>query len=212
MPTQLDGRHETPLFVAVYKGFYKAVRHLCESSEAAVEALGISNKNGDAYLHVAIQRELDLDFLEYLIGKISKIKLSKKGDGGNTVLHLAVEWERCKPLQINLVCRLVESSKGLLEVKNNEDLSPIQHHLMTRRRSDPNKREPGSSSISSRSKRPGLRDDVQKPSATKYSYDSKSRGSIEQMKTNSDSSRRKRTVPKGSIADAKRSCAGRTRI
>lgn len=220
-PNVRDDRGETPLFIAVYKQLYTAVRYMCEKSEVAVKSLWIQNKNHDTCLHIAIQKEMELDFINYLIERIKPEELLKQGERMNpnellklgnkinTPLHLAVEWEKCKPSQINLVQRLVEWEPKQLGMKNGEGLSPFQHHLMTRRRSDPNKREVANSKPEpKRFKRPDVKDEVMKPMKPmrpvdlKTSYESKSRGGWDQARISSESKRR-RSTPKGSIADAK---------
>jgi hypothetical protein len=200
IPTWKDDRHETVMYASVHKQLRQLVKYLCAKSEAAVEALGIPKSNGDTCLHIAIRKEIDSGFVNYLIDKVNRSILLQKGEGGNTPLHLAVEWERCKPGQVGLVTRLVESCPAALEIKNNDGLSPFQHHLTTRRKSDPNKSSAMTSVDPKRSKRAGLKENYSK--AIESSYNNMGRASPEMVK-NKYENRRRRHGTKVSIADAK---------
>jgi hypothetical protein len=123
---------ETTLHRATYHGYCEAVEFLCEISAFAVQALGTANTFLNTCLHIAIQKELKLDFLKKVIDLTGKATVDAAGRDKNTPLHLAVDFKRCKPGQKALVEHLLSWS-GKALTKNNEDkLAPLQYLIKTR--------------------------------------------------------------------------------
>jgi ankyrin repeat protein len=167
--------NETALHLAVKNQHrYDLVRCLCSEvpSDIVQKAIAVQNIYGETCIHMAIVED-DLDIAEELIAVAdpSTFALKRKddfngkafpaGNGGNTPLHDAVDYELCvcqsgascphEPIcedfseaerrskeQMNQVLRIIRSlvtkNNKALTIKNAADESPYLYHLATRKK------------------------------------------------------------------------------
>lgn len=142
LPGRVDEEFRTALYTAAQREQSKVVIYLCENVKSDPEWLGIPKRNGDTCIHIAIQKNLACT--EYLIRKVmGKGKsvadeiLNMKGEGGNTPLHIAVEYERCSANQEKIVELLLEASSAALSTENTgktskSSFSPVRYHQETK--------------------------------------------------------------------------------
>ena len=130
-----DSAGQTPLFQSVQGEHEEIVRFIFEnvSAEKVMVALRKSSKTEGNCLHIAIKE--DLPFLNDILTRIGQDEevFNQIDEDGNTPLHVAVDYTRCKPGQFDLVKRLVKSSRATLAITNkNGQLPPLRYHIHTR--------------------------------------------------------------------------------
>ncbi|KAL9636665.1 MAG: hypothetical protein Q9164_002684 [Protoblastenia rupestris] len=144
LPTEVNGENKTALHFALLHHKSKVAMHLCENVTLGVDWIGISKDKHDTCLHIALKRNLDCAV--HLIRKIraagpaaAKI-LRKKGEDGHTALHIASEYERCNPSQVEIV-RLLLEGPDAQDIENDVraadksekgGLSPLRYHEHTK--------------------------------------------------------------------------------
>jgi hypothetical protein len=135
LPERVDDYDQTALFISVKEENSEAVRFFCKAlpPEVMKEVFRKSSKYKGNCLHVAIKENLPFlyDLLEK-VGKDEEVSL-KEDEDGNTPLHIAVEYPRCKGSQFNLVQRLVEASNASLAKPTKAGLPPLRYYIETRK-------------------------------------------------------------------------------
>lgn len=90
-------------------------------------------------LHVAINHNLKPESIKSIIENVSEKTFRMQDHKGRTPLHLAVDYEKCSPPQVDIVSHLLRfGSPHALTVKMKKDSmgpprSAYQHHEMTRK-------------------------------------------------------------------------------
>lgn len=91
------------------------------------------HSNKQLYLHIAIKKKLK--YFQQLVQKADGKTLALRDVKGNTILHLAVEWKRCRKDQLSVIEEIVaKSDKEVHENSadfNRAGKSPYLHHNKT---------------------------------------------------------------------------------
>ncbi|THV53899.1 hypothetical protein BGAL_0039g00110 [Botrytis galanthina] len=138
-----DNARSTPLHDAIKNKKGDLVDCICQarSPEYIDEILSIKNDRKKNCLHVAVENEVP--FLLSLVEQAGSKTLSARDEEGNTPLHLAVEYRRCKPNQLRVIQEIIrkcdsemQDRKGLDKssenpMYNNAKMSPYSHHVFT---------------------------------------------------------------------------------
>lgn len=166
----------TPLRRAIRARLYSLVSDMCNyaGSEALNKALKQQDHSKNNCLHEAMlmKGRNDTKIAAKLISCVSEPEtLLAQNRADNTPLHIAVEWERCTELQLDIVRGLIKACDSALDVnvcsKGKDKLSVYRYHEKTRREaktrsgnSESNSsHKPGvETANSSHSARSGLRD------------------------------------------------------
>lgn len=135
LPLRKMSGGRTAAFIAMENNKTSIVKFLCEESCEAVISLGMPGVDGKTCLHLALEN--NRDNVEYLVQKMVSEKiitdaLATQDRDGDTPLHIAVDYKRCRPAQIDLVESLVRCSDAALEIKNSRGFVPLTHHQATR--------------------------------------------------------------------------------
>lgn len=160
-----DSSGYTPLHWAIYRKKRSMVKWICGACDNIDEVLKIcGTKLKRNCIHLAIEHaKSGTDkTARGLVDLASAETLAAKDEEGNTPLHLAVEYERCKRGQIVLVEAIVEKADYLIRKQPGGDFnnapalkSPYLHHLYTTEAAE-RAREEADATITSKpvSKRP----------------------------------------------------------
>ncbi|KAF7880798.1 uncharacterized protein EAF02_006689 [Botrytis sinoallii] len=164
-----DNAGSTPLHDAIKNKKGDLVDCICQarSPEYIDEILSIKNYRKKNCLHVAVENEVP--FLLSLVEQAGPKTLSARDEKGNTPLHLAVEYRRCKPNQLQVIQKIIkkcdiemQETEGLDKFSenpmyNNVKMSPYSYHVFTalnyQREKAKKARDNGSSSISGHDKK-----------------------------------------------------------
>ncbi|KAK3309898.1 uncharacterized protein B0T15DRAFT_17432 [Chaetomium strumarium] len=131
----IDNAGRRPLTLAIEERKELFIETVLESSYDGKDLqrnLRMSASSTGNGIHVAINAGLSPRLTVALINQLSDDVLSQRDGAGCTPLHRAVEYERCKEGQIEIVRALLERGDSALDEKTNENLSVYQHHLSTR--------------------------------------------------------------------------------
>ncbi|KAL7824067.1 hypothetical protein V8C26DRAFT_384764 [Trichoderma gracile] len=128
-----DRSGHTPLFLAIEAKKEKMVQWMCDSHPKISDILGISSNDKDKMncLHIGVDKRVK--FLDLLIDKAEPATLAAKDGDGNTPLHLAVEYKKCKKEQLDIIQKIIAKSDAAVQRTengdfNNDGLSPYLHH------------------------------------------------------------------------------------
>ncbi|PNP43868.1 hypothetical protein TGAMA5MH_04151 [Trichoderma gamsii] len=129
----LDRSGHTPLFLAIEAKKEKMVQWMCDSHPNISAILAITSNDKDKMncLHIGIDKRVK--FLDLLIEKADPETLAAKDGDGNTPLHLAVEYKKCKREQLDIIQKIIAKSDIVVQHNENGDfndngLSPYLHH------------------------------------------------------------------------------------
>ncbi|KAL6878819.1 hypothetical protein J3F83DRAFT_724010 [Trichoderma novae-zelandiae] len=128
-----DRSGHTPLFLAIEAKKEKMVQWMCESHRKISDILDMSSNDKDKMncIHIGIDKRVK--FLDLLIDKAEPATLAAKDGDGNTPLHLAVEYKKCKKEQLDIIQSIIAKSDAAVQRSpngdfNNDGLSPYLHH------------------------------------------------------------------------------------
>lgn len=129
-----DRSGHTPLFLAIEAKKEKMVQWMCDSHPNISAILAISSNDKDKMncLHIGIDKRVK--FLDLLIDRAEPETLAAKDGDGNTALHLAVEYKKCKKEQLDIIQKIIAKSDAAVQRSsedgdfNNDGLSPYLHH------------------------------------------------------------------------------------
>lgn len=131
--SSLDRSGHTPLFLAIEAKKEKMVQWMCESHANIGAILAITSNDKDKMncLHIGIDKKVK--FLDLLIEKADPETLAAKDGDGNTPLHLAVEYKKCKKEQLDIIQKIIAKSDIVVQHNENGDfndngLSPYLYH------------------------------------------------------------------------------------
>jgi len=131
-----DNNGKTALLLAIEHKREKMVKWICEAaSEERISAiLGITNDIKENCLHMAVRNRLK--YTRQLIQRVSPQTLVAKNKDGNTPLHLAVEYRRCRKDQWLTIEDITARSDYLVKEHpeidfNKNGHSPYLHHKKT---------------------------------------------------------------------------------
>ncbi|KAK2595809.1 hypothetical protein QQS21_006573 [Conoideocrella luteorostrata] len=140
-----DKSGNTPLLLAIDTRKEKMVQWMCSAHPSISTILSIANNDKMNCLHVGVERKVK--FLELLVNRADPATLASKDADGNTPLHLAVEYKRCREGQLSLVELIVAKSdsvalNGSLGGDfNDAGLSPYLHHKDSVRKAENKERD-----------------------------------------------------------------------
>lgn len=129
-----DKSGHTPLFLAIEAKKEKMVQWMCDSHPKISTILAIASNDKDKMncLHIGIDKRVK--FLDLLIDRADPETLAAKDADGNTPLHLAVEYKKCKKEQLDIIQKIISKSDIAVQNSsrngdfNNDGLSPYLHH------------------------------------------------------------------------------------
>ncbi|KAL7942118.1 hypothetical protein V8C42DRAFT_332619 [Trichoderma barbatum] len=129
-----DRSGHTPLFLAIEAKKEKMVQWMCDSHPNISAILAISSNDKDKMncLHIGIDKRVK--FLDLLIDRAEPETLAAKDGDGNTALHLAVEYKKCKKEQLDIIQKIITKSDVAVQHSsevgdfNNDGLSPYLYH------------------------------------------------------------------------------------
>lgn len=149
----LDKDRYTPLTLALTKENYMFVRATCinvspRTQESIKEALrseceGQETERATTCLHEAISWGQHYELVKVIIGFTPEAMFSVRDAKGRTPLHLAVEYDRCSPAQVDLIKELLLKGPAAMNVRvsNQYDSSTVyQYHEKTRREAEDRRR------------------------------------------------------------------------
>lgn len=155
----LDTSNQTPLSAAIVsrnevfvhaclKVFNKKGSEIRAALEAAECVEQDDDKGVDTCLHMAINANLKPELIKGIIENVSERTFCVRDRKGCTPLHLAVDYEKCSPSQVEIVSHLLRFGPHALVVKMKKDSmgpprSAFQHHEITRKlfeRNNPGKK------------------------------------------------------------------------
>lgn len=125
--------YHTSLFLAIEAKKKEMVQWMCSAHPDISTILSITGSRGMNCLHAGINKRVR--FLGLLIDKAHPVSLAAKDTEGNTPLHLAVEYKKCKRDQLDVVKKMVDKGDcavlagGPSNDFNNDGLSPYLHHI-----------------------------------------------------------------------------------
>lgn len=124
-----DRNGKTPLYQAIDLRKEKMVQWMCEA-HPSINTILSRESNKQHYLHFAIKRKLK--YFEHMVKMADAKTLALQDAKGNTLLHLAVEYKRCRQHQLYIVRDIV--ARGGEEAQcdfNGDGNSPYLHHRKT---------------------------------------------------------------------------------
>ncbi|KAL8349788.1 hypothetical protein RB598_005242 [Gaeumannomyces tritici] len=135
----VDRDNSTPLYLAIAESNVVFINVVLERARNVDGLLSTMRDSKGNCIHAAIRHDLahqNLEVMLQLIDKASETTLcAKDRDNNCTPLHLAVEYARCKPPQLDVVRKLIaKGGKALDEVTMPDGLSVYQYHVHTRSR------------------------------------------------------------------------------
>ncbi|KAF4451630.1 hypothetical protein F53441_5486 [Fusarium austroafricanum] len=122
----------TSLFLAIEARKKEMVQWMCDARPDINRVLALTGSQKMNCLHAGINKRVK--FLSYLIDKADPKTLTAKDEDGNTPLHLAVEYKRCKRDQLDCIKNIVEKADSEVLASgpsgdfNNSELSPYLYH------------------------------------------------------------------------------------
>ncbi|KAK4241524.1 hypothetical protein C8A03DRAFT_30246 [Achaetomium macrosporum] len=131
----LDDARRHPLLLAIELNKELFIETLLESSYDGIELeriLRMETSDVGNGIHAAINAGLSPGLTVALINKVSDDVLSQKDGAGCTPLHRAVEYERCREGQVDVVRALLDRGDSALDERTKEKLSVYQYHFSTR--------------------------------------------------------------------------------
>ncbi|KAM0254704.1 hypothetical protein ACHAQJ_006485 [Trichoderma viride] len=142
-----DRSGHTPLFLGIESKKEKMVQWMCESHPNISVILAIASNDKDKMncLHIGIDKRVK--FLDLLIEKADPASLAAKDGDGNTSLHLAVEYKKCKKEQLDIIQKIIAKSDIAVQHSfrngdfNNNGLSPYLHHKESVRKAQSKEKE-----------------------------------------------------------------------
>jgi hypothetical protein len=144
--SSLDRSGHTPLFLAIEAKKEKMVQWMCDSHPNISAILAITSNDKDKMncLHIGIDKRVK--FLDLLIEKADPDTLAAKDGDGNTPLHLAVEYKKCKREQLDIIQKIIAKSDIVVQHNQNGDfndngLSPYLHHKENVRKAQAREKE-----------------------------------------------------------------------
>jgi hypothetical protein len=158
----IDNAGRRPLTLAIEEKKELFIETVLESSYDAKDLQRILRMSASSMgngIHAAINAGLSPRLTVALINKVSDDVLCQKDGAGCTPLHRAVEYERCREGQIEVVRALLDCGDLALDEKTNENLSVYQHHFSTRP-ADENTNTAGIAGNSQLSQRNGAKKEV----------------------------------------------------
>ena len=142
LPSFRDEDDKTMLHTVVLREQSEVARYLCDKVICDSNVLGLAQKDGDTCLHIAVKK--DLPCAESMIKQImsegqntSQKILNIRGAGGNTPLHIAVDYKRCRAGHDDFVRLLLDASESAIAIENEQGdlpkgsktrLSPLRYH------------------------------------------------------------------------------------
>lgn len=135
-----DRSGHTPLFLAIEAKKEKMVQWMCDSHPHISAILAISSNDKDKMNCVHIGIDKRVKFLDLLIDKAEPETLASKDGDGNTALHLAVEYKKCKKEQLDIIQKIIAKSDIAVQHSsrtgdfNHDGLSPYLYHKETVRK------------------------------------------------------------------------------
>ncbi|GAW25747.1 putative thermostable alkaline protease [Rosellinia necatrix] len=126
---------ETLLHEAARNNHKGLILYIClQRPEQGKAGLEEKSYNGLTCLHIAAQRQNpDPDLMTLLLAQVGNSGAMIKGTGGNTLLHVAVDIQRCHPGQERVVEILLSAAKDAITEKNDQGLTPLRHHHNTKK-------------------------------------------------------------------------------
>ncbi|GAB1316999.1 hypothetical protein MFIFM68171_07209 [Madurella fahalii] len=125
-----DGK--TPLYQAIDLKKEKMVEWMCEAHRN-INSIFIRPSNNQCYLHFAIKKKLK--YFKSMVQNADPKTLALKDSKGNTILHLAVEYKRCRKDQLSIIEDIVARSDEEVRLSygdfNRAGNSPYLHHKKT---------------------------------------------------------------------------------
>lgn len=134
-----DNSGYTPLHLAIYRRNRSMVKWICaacDDIDAVLRKKGTKLKRNCIHLAIESARSGKDKTARSLVDLASAETLADKDEEGNTPLALAVEYNRCKEGQLNLIETIVERSDYYIRERpendfNNAHQSPYMYHLAT---------------------------------------------------------------------------------
>jgi len=128
-----DREGKTPLYLAIDNKREKMLEWIVEA-HPNINTVLQKPSNKQLYLHMAIKKKLK--YFRQLVQQADGKTLALKDAKGNTILHLAVEWKRCRRDQLSLIEEIVTKSDDEVQATPNGDFnragnSPYLHHKKT---------------------------------------------------------------------------------
>ncbi|KAK0654991.1 hypothetical protein B0T16DRAFT_383971 [Cercophora newfieldiana] len=127
-----DREGKTPLYLAIDNKREKELEWMVEA-HPDINAVLQKPSNKQLYLHMAIKKKLK--YFRQLVRKADGKTLALKDAKGNTILHLAVEWKRCRKDQLSVIEEIVTKSDEEIQATNGDfnraGKSPYLHHRKT---------------------------------------------------------------------------------
>ncbi|KAK5656680.1 hypothetical protein OQA88_4660 [Cercophora sp. LCS_1] len=127
-----DREGKTPLYLAIDNKKEKELEWMVEA-HPDINTVLQKPSNKQLYLHMAIKKKLK--YFRQLVRKADGKTLAMKDAKGNTILHLAVEWKRCRKDQLSVVEEIVAKSDEEVQATNGDfnraGKSPYLHHKKT---------------------------------------------------------------------------------
>ncbi|KAK7409057.1 hypothetical protein QQX98_008761 [Neonectria punicea] len=127
-----DKSGHTPLYLAIEARKEKMVQWMCDGHESVQTVLDIASVEKMNCLHIAVDKRVK--FLDFLVQRADPGTLAAKDSDGNTPLHLAVEYKKCRKGQLAIIERIVSKSDEAVQQAsrdgdfNRAGLSPYLHH------------------------------------------------------------------------------------
>jgi hypothetical protein len=125
----------TAIFVAIWQKKDRMVRWMCTAAHPHTDAiLKIKNHEGKNCLHEAIESRSKC--ADILVQYAEPDTLCARDQNGNSVLHLAVQYEQCRKEQLPIIQAMVAKCDKLMSMPggglfNNARNSPYRHHIET---------------------------------------------------------------------------------
>ncbi|KAK5988123.1 hypothetical protein PT974_12263 [Cladobotryum mycophilum] len=130
--TMQDRSGHTAMFLAIEAKKEKMVQWMCDAHPNIASILAITSMDQMNCLHIGIDKRVK--FLDLLVEKADAATLAARDRDGNTPLHLAVEYKKCKKEQLAIIERIVAKSDDAVQHGvpggdfNQSGLSPYLHH------------------------------------------------------------------------------------
>lgn len=122
----------TSLFIAIETKKKEMVRWICDAQPNISRVLAITGSRKMNCLHAGVNKRVR--FLDLLIEKADPEVLAAKDEDGNTPLHLAVEYKKCKREQLQFIKKMIDRGDHAVLTSgpdcdfNRDDLSPYLRH------------------------------------------------------------------------------------
>lgn len=128
-----DREGNTPLYLAIESKREDMLKWMVEA-HPNINTVLQKTSNKKLYLHRAIKKKLK--YFPQLVQKADGKTLALRDARNNTILHLAVEWKRCRGDQLSVIEEIVAKSDDEVQATPNGDFnlagnSPYLHHRKT---------------------------------------------------------------------------------